>query len=170
MHMSELCKLSDNDESSKYLDYTKILLEFLFIISLNNKDPETQNNMKELFKESDGNNLPILTWKVTVTEAVSNLSIALLNIKALGPFSDPSLNPFEGLPIRKEYILQILYDAYNNTDDTNKYYDIRETEIYKDFFYPWIYLFHLIEPTKISDISSSIEIIIEYIRCNFIYI
>lgn len=108
----------------------------------------------------------ISKWKDVLCKETAKMMESLFAITELNEFSDPALLPFEGLPMKREYILQVLINANttgdkeNSSDSTNllKYKAIKETSIYTDVFIPWLRLFHFIEiPQDFSNEKSLVE-------------
>ena len=99
----------------------------------------------------------ILIWQKSMVAATSTLSD---NLSALPEteyklLADPTLTPFEGLAMKKEYSLQVLYNAHTALQKVppeeqaavrakSKYKDVYSTSIYKSFDI-WLNLLKLIQ-------------------------
>ena len=71
--------------------------------------------------------------------------------------------PFNKLPMKKEYVLHVLYKAFLDTDD--KYKEIRKSKIYTDIFKYRIKILRLIE---IPDNKLCKSILESYCQSNII--
>eukprot|EP00826_Nyctotherus_ovalis_P050766 TRINITY_DN6263_c0_g3_i3.p1 TRINITY_DN6263_c0_g3~~TRINITY_DN6263_c0_g3_i3.p1 ORF type:complete len:160 (-),score=44.46 TRINITY_DN6263_c0_g3_i3:471-950(-) len=87
-------------------------------------------------------------WQVAVVKCTIDLNTALIGIneEQFEVFKDFQVLPFEGLPMRKEYMLQVLFNAFANKHDP-KYAKVVKSYLYADFFENW---FKLLQLVKIS--------------------
>jgi hypothetical protein len=150
-------KLPNVKDLTKYQQFIDILLNFFFSSSVSLRDCSgVWVRIKELCMNYLDNLMILSKWKDLLLKETTKLVDTLLSIEDLNKFLDPQILPFENLPMKKEYVLQVLIDAYYHK--TDKYKTIHQTQLYLNIFDPWIHLLNLIEiPNNFSNKASMIK-------------
>jgi len=156
-------------ESTLFEKIMEILVQTEFKICLN---PVAARNAKvweriellckELINNKIAKNGLVHIWKVFILSMTDNLSDALANIslEEFEVFKDPLIIPFEGLSMKSEYRLQVLFNAFGDKCDA-KYEKVVQSNLYVNHFETW---FKLLQVLKISIEPNNIEILCEYIK------
>ena len=110
-----------------------------------------ENTLCEKVREFYRENIKTLVylWGYLLVSVSKNLvrDITKLSKEECDLFFASNIAPFGKLEMKKEYILQILYNAYKNPND-ERYNDIRKTDIYMTMFSYWIKLLWVLEIPK----------------------
>lgn len=147
--------------AARFEECVEILLEFFFSfchLTRLKSFQEIYGKLKGLCASCLDNLAVSRKWKKTMVGETERLVEALLSITDLAEFADPLILPFKELPMRKEYVLQILLDAHCCKGD-KKYEAVRQSSLYVESFEPWMCLFCLIE---IPEEFDNAEIILNY--------
>jgi len=135
-------------------NFIQTFMKLIFNICLNDnssKDPLVWGRVKQLYRNFKESGVLIKAWKIRLEELTNTLTKQLKEIskETFDIFCDPQVLPFEGLPMRKEYVLQVLYDAFSCTD--TKYAKVRLTQIYSCTFEFWMQFLSIIQFPKDFD-------------------
>ncbi len=147
-------------ELQAFMGFTEQLITNMFNICL---APVTRDNqriwakMREFCQKWLHVPMLILIWQKAMVDATTTLSdnLSTLPEAEYKQLTDASLTPFEGLAMKKEYSLQVLYNAHTALlkapaeeqavmRATGKYKDVYATTIYKSFDL-WLNLLKLIQ-------------------------
>lgn len=169
-HQIEIKEGAIAKDSQSLLKYMQQFVEFIIgkcCTPMFGEDEVFWERVKELYKECVDDFVLIQAWIEIIKAKTNSLADALVEItkEDLGILMNLDVNPFKPLSMANEYVLQVLFDAFNNPAD--KYDKVRSTKIYKDSFKLWIKLLRLIEMPEDFTIN---RILIEYSRSNFLYI
>jgi hypothetical protein len=156
------------DNLSKYISpSSKHLMELISALSQGlinmccafTTDNEIWNQLKNLYKECIDSKIIINAWQLGIEKTTHNLISALTNISQQDFDILRPLNPFKELPIMKEYILQILLNAYKSSDAV--YNKLKERALYSSAFEVWMKLFGVIN--VVQELSNKV-LLLEYSR------
>lgn len=148
------------EDTQKALSYQERMITDMFNIALSpaiRNDQRIWSKMREFSKKWGTDSVFILLWQKAVLEAAGNLADKLggMSEAEYKVIADPNLLPFEGLPMKKEYSLQVLYNAYNSLLSVSpeeapvhmsysSYKDVYQTTTYKTFDL-WLNLLKLVQ-------------------------
>ena len=133
-----------SEPSENLLGFIKVLSQKLInMCCVFAIDIEIWNHLKKLYKECKYNKGIINVWQSCIEKTTRNLILSLTNISQQDFDIISLLNPFKELPIMKEYILQILLNAFKSTNVS--YNKLKETILYLNTFEVWMRLFEVID-------------------------
>ena len=146
--------------SQRLLSISELLITCMFNIALSpaiRNEQRIWNKMRDFCVHWLTTQVLILIWQQAVVDATSTLadSLAAMGNDDYKVLSDANLAPFEGLPMKKEYSLQVLFNAHSamiqvpheemqKFIETSKYKLVYQTSIYKSFDI-WLNLLKLIQ-------------------------
>jgi len=135
-------------------------LEIFYVIYLDCMDSSNDDMWKEIvnfYNANKENQILMFVWGKYLLASTENLSNKLENV----PNDILTLchtSPFDTLPMRKEFILQVLFDTFCNSDTYNE--SVKNTLLYTKIFSPWMRLLQLID----IDTSTDKLLLLEYIK------
>ena len=140
-------------EYQKLLSISRLLLNDVFEVYL----PGAHGNIEAVWKSIEAycknhsdNNILIYLWRNLILETTRSLSdnLSTISTEDWDAINDPNINPFENLTMKKEYTLQVLFDAFMSIEDETisaKYEKVRTTEVYTTIFDFWLKLLKLLQ-------------------------
>ncbi len=93
-------------------------------------DPGIWTKMRQFCQNFQAMQILVPSWQAAICEASGNLSDLLASVTEEELTIISSHAPFEGLPMKKQYVLQVLYNA---SSDAIELSPVRLTAIYRAF-------------------------------------
>jgi hypothetical protein len=156
-------------EGQCYLGFTEVLITHIFGLALSPRlrsAPRVWDRMRSFCAHWDEMQMLLLIWQKAVVDATGTLSDSLAAIPSAEytVLANSQLTPFEGLPMKREYALQVLYNARaaqsKGEIENGVYRDVYRTKIYESFDV-W---FNLLQLVQIRPEFKSKQTLSEYAR------
>jgi len=149
-----------------------VLIQIAFKIPFSpiaNKDPEIWADLDSLclkLIENEGSKKIVeQIWRATMISLTTTFVDALCKItpEELQVLSHPAITPFKDLPMRNEYSLQILFNAFNSKSDPI-YAKVLKLKLYNELCENWLKFLQLM---KIPIEPSNTEVLLNYFKSIF---
>jgi len=145
--------------------YVLTQIEFkIYLTPIANKDPDIWANIESLCQKLIENKITkktiVQVWKGVILDLTSSLVDALCKIGSedLQVLSEPEITPYKDLPMRNEYGLQVLFNAYFSKEDP-KYAKVIGLKLYDELYENW---FKLLKVLKVPIESNNAEVLLTY--------
>lgn len=153
-----------NSAPSIFKSLFAALVKMLFEIHLNCTESSNSGMWSEIenfYNSNRGNQILMLVWGGYLRLSTEKLANALKD-KSNESTDLRGLAPFKGLEMKKEFMLQVLLDAFSCSEsDYGKYEGVRNTPLYLKTFLPWMQLIKLID---VVDTSTDKQLLLQYIK------
>lgn len=114
--------------------------------STSGKDLTVWSAIYESYQKLCNNETFVQVWQISMLSLTENLIVALREFskEEFAALSEVKVLPFRGLPMKGEYALQVVFNAFSAKDD-DKFFEVMQLKVYTDYFECWMRLLNLFQ-------------------------
>ena len=150
-------------ESQAFLTFIETMVQYMFTLCIDpasGNDPRIWEKMKVFCSNFLSIQMLVLVWQRVIFESTNTLADYLYNLPEEEYKVFAELSPFDGLPMKREYTLQVLYDACCTDAGASKYKYVACTKLY-GIFESWM---RLLKVLQIPSGFTNKLILLEYVK------